>query len=521
MAVPTSTFGLLERIRQGDRTAFDALFEKHRRRLTVLIYYKLDRELRRFADVDDVLQETLLRAFRSLDTFEYRTPGSFLHWLSRIADPRTDIFSLGTILYELLTGATPFRGEGIAGRIRGIREQDPVLPRRINPAIPGELQNICLKALEKNPADRYAGAREMANDLERYLAGEPVLANPTAYSRLTATKVEQHLRELEAWRNDHILSDYEFDSFRKAYDRLNEKEDAWIMEVRRLSLPQVVLYLGNWLLVVGAALIALFRYAGVTGTPAVLLVSGVAAATVGVGIRTWKSGEARISLAWLLAFCLVLPLAMLIAMHDYGLFAGWTRGDRKLEFFSRLDSLKPITNAQFWWAILLSLPAYYWLRRLIRASVFSLALALGTAALCMSTLLRMGMLDWIDNDPGRFYFHLLPCAAFFMTSGYILERIGQASDSRYFYPIAVLFTLAALSGVAAEHKPYADWLKSAAPWTRGQVEYLFILNAVAYFSLQALCERFPTALPHRGTLVPFCYPRPHYDLPLVVGTGGH
>ena len=86
MAVPTSSFGLLERIRQGDRAAFDLLFEKHRRRLAVLIYYKLDGELRRFTEVDDILQETLLRAFRALASFEYRAPGSFLHWLSRIAD---------------------------------------------------------------------------------------------------------------------------------------------------------------------------------------------------------------------------------------------------------------------------------------------------------------------------------------------------------------------------------------------------------------------------------------------------
>ena len=86
MAVPSSSSGLLERIRQGDEAAFDLLFKKHQHRLAVLIYYKLDRELRRFAEVDDILQETLLRGFRSLDSFEYRAPGSFLHWLSRIAD---------------------------------------------------------------------------------------------------------------------------------------------------------------------------------------------------------------------------------------------------------------------------------------------------------------------------------------------------------------------------------------------------------------------------------------------------
>lgn len=86
MGSPTSSFGLLERIREGDRPAFDLLFEKYRRRLAILIYYKLDSQLRRTTDVEDILQETLLRAFRSIETFHYRTPGSFLSWLSKIAE---------------------------------------------------------------------------------------------------------------------------------------------------------------------------------------------------------------------------------------------------------------------------------------------------------------------------------------------------------------------------------------------------------------------------------------------------
>jgi hypothetical protein len=100
----------------------------------------------------------------------------------------------------------------------------------------------------------------------------------------------------------------------------------------------------------------------------------------------------------------------------------------------------------------------------------------------------MGMLDWLDNDPGRFYFHLLPCALLFLIAGFTFERRRLPDDSRYFYPFAVAFTLAALSGVAAFHGPYARWLSSAAPWTRGQVEYLFIVNAAIYFAFDRLCR---------------------------------
>src|SRR5207237_334891 len=168
---------------------------------------------------------------------EHTVPGSRF-------DRRSDIFSLGTILYELLTGSPPFHGETFGEQVRRIRQQDPTLPRRRNPEIPGDFQDVCLKALEKKPENRYASAREMADDLERFLAGEKVHAVPTAYSNLMSGMIEQHLRELEGWREEEIVSEHEYEALRKDYGRLVEREDAWILNARRLSLPQVSLYLG-------------------------------------------------------------------------------------------------------------------------------------------------------------------------------------------------------------------------------------------------------------------------------------
>lgn len=85
MGTPTTAFDLLERIRRGDRDAFTLLVERYRRRLAILIQTRLGPELRGEVEVDDVFQETLLRAYRDLDHFEYRTPGSFLRWLASIA----------------------------------------------------------------------------------------------------------------------------------------------------------------------------------------------------------------------------------------------------------------------------------------------------------------------------------------------------------------------------------------------------------------------------------------------------
>jgi len=82
----TSTHDLIQRVKDGDTQAFAGLFDKYRGRLAVLIHYRLGQDLRRLVDVDDVVQETLMKAYRDIARFEYRSPGSFMNWLARIAE---------------------------------------------------------------------------------------------------------------------------------------------------------------------------------------------------------------------------------------------------------------------------------------------------------------------------------------------------------------------------------------------------------------------------------------------------
>lgn len=437
----------------------------------------------------DESEDRLTRAGEVMGTPRYLSPEQARGEIR--LDARSDVFSLGTVLYEVLTGVPPFRADHVAEQVRAICEQDPELPRRLQPDLPGELQNICLKALEKRPADRYGSARELAADLERYVAGEPVLAAPVAYGRMMAGQVDQHLRELEGWRRDQIISLPEYDALHRGYERLTEREDAWILEARRLSLPQVSLYLGGWLLSVGAALLVLFQYRSLRGWPAAAVVAAAAALTGWLGIDAWQFGRRRIGVAYLLAFCLLVPTTLLVAMGEFGWFTAVPR--QKWEFFGQFPSFRKTTNLQLWWALLASLPAYYRLRRFTGSPVFSLVLSVMTALLCLTTLLRLGMLEWLENDPGRVYLRLIPVALLFFLAGFTIERMRHPGDSRYFYPLAVAFTWMALSGVAATHEPYAKWLQATFPWTRGQVEYLFIINAGIYLGLQAACDRFPSS----------------------------
>src|SRR3982751_2957298 len=83
---PTTTYDLLGKARNGADDALSLLFERYRRRLAVLVRFKVRPELRAKIDSDDIVQEVLLRAYRDLGKFTYRSPGSFMHWLSAIAD---------------------------------------------------------------------------------------------------------------------------------------------------------------------------------------------------------------------------------------------------------------------------------------------------------------------------------------------------------------------------------------------------------------------------------------------------
>lgn len=126
-------------------------------------------------------EQTLTDDGQTLGTPAYMSPEQARGEMRQVG-PRSDIYSLGVVLFEALTGERPFRGHPRSILLQ-VQNEDPKSPRRLNPHVPLDLEAICLTAMAHSPSERYATAGHFAEDLKRYLRGETVRARPAGQLR--------------------------------------------------------------------------------------------------------------------------------------------------------------------------------------------------------------------------------------------------------------------------------------------------------------------------------------------------
>ncbi len=400
--------------------------------------------------------------------------------------PATDVFSFGVVMFQILTGRPPFSGETVAKLLDAIETAEPPFPRSLKDEVPEDLQAICLACLARDPAVRPSST-DLAADLGRFLAGEPARLRPALYGDILRKKISGHLTDLREWRLQGMLSEAESDRLLGVYRRILADEDHWILDARKLSLPQTVTYTGTWTAVVATMLLVWLAGDELPAVARWLVPLLGTALLLAAGLWAHIRREAFVSAAFLAGAVLSAAPTMLSFLADLGALSETPQNVAQL--------LGPrFSNAQVFASTLISLGLSLFAFWRLRMTGFAWTTAILTAVAYVDWLLLQGFLD---RRPEIQALWCLPLVSF-EGLALVCERIRRVRWALPFHLIAFLALVACLDSMAA-NGPTLRMLGLSAPVSPTGVEsYLdlkrlemlsYALNGLLLLGVMILTER--------------------------------
>jgi serine/threonine protein kinase len=415
----------------------------------------------------------------------------------------TDVFALGILFYELLTNTLPFPQTEPEALFQAIRSEYPELPSAIQEKIPIPLQNICLKALEKEPQKRYPNAQSLSDEIHRYLGGEKIWSRPSFLTDKVHQEVFYHRQKLKVWHDNELLTEKEFDKLEGIYERMISPPDLSIIEARKLSLSQVCLYLGGWIAVLGSFVLfyKTWEQVPVYWRPMPAIVATLV--MVLFGIAMWHRNESRLSVGFLATANLLIPITILLTLAQWEILSSayYPWGEESIAERLREDESHLILgNIQLFISSLCWFVASLVFLRTTRSSIFMLFSIIAFLVWLTTCYIIAGMIGPLEPfSPwareiiaGRYLF---PGIGLFIL-GVILDRRRY---THYAWPLCVVgvgLIVICLSVIARSESTLFGWLWRK-PEFLSDFEHLllsFVCNGLIYLGLAGICRLLGTRL---------------------------
>jgi serine/threonine protein kinase len=306
------------------------------------------------------------------------------------ASPACDVYALGMLLYFGLTDRLPWSESDPRAIIERARSEEAPPPGEFIPDIPWPLQRITLAAIERNASHRYPDAKSLLRDIQRYRRGESVSAKPSSLLNNFQLQVQQRRDETEAWHARGMITRDEADHLARVYDRVQQPYSHWILDSRRLSISQVTLYCGAWMVLLAFTIGIGFSWEALGDAP--WLRYGIPLFFTGaltlIGVKLIHSDHKRMALGYLFTACLAVPISIGIFLVEQD----WLNDASHGQLFTITLNLPPIlSNLQLLACSATLIAVSILAHRRIPSSAFSPMIVIGTILLCMSSWAALDM----------------------------------------------------------------------------------------------------------------------------------